>query len=128
MEDAQHFRKLVSAIKPKVIICLGKMTYECVIDALQSDTEQKFRIHSLREYCDKIDDGKNYVDFTQSQLRVYGMVHCGAAGVNINRKRGSKTPNDKSGFDLMVQDWKAILDYLKDKKISLNYNPMKYVN
>lgn len=122
MEDAQHFRELVSAIKPKVIICLGKMTYECVINALQPDTEQKFRIHSLREYCDKIDSGTNYVDFVQSQIRVYGMAHCGAAGVNINRKRGSKTSKDKSGLDLMIQDWKSILDYLKDKKISLNFH------
>lgn len=100
----------------------GKMTYECVINSLQPDTEQKFRIHSLREYCDKIDAGTNYVDFAQSQIRVYGMVHCGATGVNINRKRGSKTPKDKSGLDLMEQDWKSILDYLKDKKISLNFH------
>lgn len=122
MEDAQNFRELVSAIKPKVIICLGKMTYECVIDALQPEAEQKFRIHSLREYCDKIDDGKNYVDFAQSQIRVYGMVHCGAAGVNINRKRGSKTPKDKSGLELMTQDWKAVLGYLKSKNINLNFH------
>lgn len=123
MQDAKYFEELVSVIKPQVIICLGMLTYECVVDSLKQ--KEKLRIKSLRDYCDKIDDGTNYVDIPEKEVRVYGMIHCGASGVNINRKQGSKTPKEMSGLDLMKQDWKNVLEYLKDNKIDLNFEPMK---
>ena len=120
MRDAASFSALVDATRPKVIICLGMLTYECVIDALRPG--EKCRIGKITDYCDLIDNHKNYTDI--AGVRVFGMVHCGASGVNVIRKKGTRTDKNKKGIELMIQDWKEIKKYLEDKDIFLNLKPV----
>ena len=107
MRDAKNFVALVSIVKPKVIICLGKLTYECVINALK--LKKNFRVGNIADFCKLIDSRKNFTDV--NGMRIFGMIHCGALGVNINRKKGVRTYN-KSGIELMKDDWQAVQDYL----------------
>ena len=74
------------------------------------------------DYCDLIDNHKNYTDI--AGVRVFGMVHCGASGVNVNRKKGTRTDKNKKGIELMIQDWEEIKKYLEDKDIFLNLKPV----
>lgn len=121
MRDAMNFVDLIAAIQPKVIICLGKLTYECVIDALKPDG--KCRIGKISDYCNLIDNGNNFTDI--ADVRVFGMVHCGASGINVNRKKGLKTDKSKTGLELMLQDWQAVKSYLESKNVSLNLDPVE---
>ena len=120
MRDAKNFVGLVDAINPSVIICLGKLTYECVIDALKP--EGKCRVGKISDYCNLIDNGENYTDI--ADIRVFGMVHCGASGINVNRKKGSKTDKSITGLELMLKDWQVVKNYLESKNEPLNTCPM----
>lgn len=78
MNDSEYFRRLVACLNPKIIICLGKDTYECVIRSL-------FNINlnmSSGEYMEMLNDKNNITEssFNGSNLVVFGMGHCGAIG------------------------------------------------
>lgn len=119
MRDKDNFKELVADINPKIIICLGKLTYECVVEAL--DPTKKIRIKNISEYCDLIEEGKNITEI--GDIGIFGMVHCGATGVNINRKKGSKADKDKRGIELMIDDWEKVSNYIREKSIELDTNP-----
>lgn len=72
LADKRLFDNLVSAIKPKIIICLGQLTYEVV-------TGQK-----TKDFKDQLANGIPFVSlFPQIEsTKVYGVAHCGALGTN----------------------------------------------
>lgn len=111
IREAKNFVDLVSAINPLVIICLGKLTYECVIDALKP--EGKCRVGKISDFCNLIDDGENYMDI--ADIRVFGIVHCGASGINMNRKKGLKMNKNITGLELMLKDWQAAKTISKER-------------
>lgn len=71
-QDKEHFDKLVLAIKPKIIICLGKITYEMV-----SGEVTKGFVKALKE-------GNPFkASFPlDSSIPVYGVAHCGTRGLS----------------------------------------------
>lgn len=86
-EDAELFDDLVKAIKPKIIICLGKDTYEAV-------SNQK-----AKGFVEQLKTGKPFVCpyYGMKDIKVYGVAHCGSYG-----------SNNVGGMKNMIKAWKAI--------------------
>ena len=95
LKDKELFDDLVAAIKPKIIICLGKITYEAV-----SGEKAKGFVSKLREgkpfkslYHLKLQNGTSY------KIPVYGVAHCGARGLS-----------NVGGIEKMEDAWKCIAE------------------
>ncbi|MBR6150213.1 MAG: hypothetical protein IKQ25_02935 [Lachnospiraceae bacterium] len=69
-EDKEFFDELVLAIQPKIIICLGKLTYEMVSGQITKD------------FCKRLQEGKPFkAPFPlKRDIMVYGVAHCGSRG------------------------------------------------
>ena len=111
-DDAPYFRRLSEIIGPKIIICLGKNTFEGVIYAL---TGQMKRVKGFNRF---LDSGANFRDIlldSGQSVRVYAVAHCGTIGT-MNRNRGKKNPDGTSlssrELRIQKQDWKRIKDEL----------------
>lgn len=92
-QDEKLFNDLVSAVRPKIIICLGKLTYEMV-----SSTAAKGFIKQLKE-------GEPFkASFPMNNaITVYGVAHPGARGLS-----------NVGGRDNMFKAWKQIAsEYIK---------------
>lgn len=115
MRNAAYFKKLVKCLNPQIIICLGKDTYECVLKTLFEKSQNL----SFKEYVVLLNKGENRTEeiFNGNKIIVYGMGHCGAMGVNINRKKfvAEDYPElaVKTGMELMKEDWSRISSDVK---------------
>ena len=113
-DDTPYFKRLAEIVEPKIIICLGKNTYEGVIYAL---TGRMPRIKGFNRF---LDSGENYQDVPLGSghtVRVYAVAHCGTIGT-MNRNRGKKKQDGTrlSSLDLSMQeqDWTNIHLYMKE--------------
>ena len=86
-EDQELFNDLVDSIRPKVIICLGKMVFEAV-----SET-------TTPGFLKQVKRGQPFVssDPRYYPRPVYGVPHCGARGVS-----------NVGGKDTMIRIWRQI--------------------
>ena len=110
-DDAPYFKRLAEIIGPKVILCLGKSTYEGVVYALTG------RMQHIKGFNRFLDSGKNDQDVSLNSgqpVRVYAVAHCGTIGT-MNRNRGKMAPDGSSlsSRDLIIQkqDWDRINKY-----------------
>ncbi len=90
--DEELFNDLVVAVKPKIIICLGKITYEMVSGKV------------VKGFVKKLKEGEPFrATFPHdNSIPVYGVAHCGSRGLsNVN------------GIESMKKVW---------EKIALEYN------
>lgn len=80
--DKEYFEELVSILNPKIIICLGQITYEVVTGQVTHDFVKHLQLGKPFETIYKGTD-----------IEVYGVAHCGARGYsNIGGKKiASKT-------------------------------------
>ena len=81
-EDKELFDDLVTAIKPKIIICLGKLTYEAATDT------------KVENYVQTLKSGYPLQTLYQGIL-TYGVPHCGSLG-----------QRNVGGFDNMKRIWR----------------------
>ena len=95
-EDKPFFDDLVLAINPKIIICLGKLTYEMVSGEHAGD------------FVRRLQSGDPFkASFPlKTDITVYGVAHCGARG-----------RNNVGGEDKMKLAWDKIATEYKDKYI-----------
>ena len=95
-EDKLFFDMLVLAIKPKIIICLGKLTYEMVSG------------EHARNFVKRLQNGEPFkASFPlKTNISVYGVAHCGARG-----------RNNVGGEKQMKMAWEQIAKEYKDKCI-----------
>lgn len=91
-EDSELFDDLVIAIKPKIIICLGKLTYEVV-----SGQKAAGFIDQLRKGIPFESPYSGDTDIT-----VYGVAHCGSLGAN-----------NVGGMQNMEKAWKVIAKHFQ---------------
>lgn len=84
LEDKEFFDDLVEAISPKMIICLGRITYEAV-----TGTNAENSTNVLKE--------GNPIKADVHGIPAYGVPHCGSLGAR-----------NVGGFDNMVRVWKNI--------------------
>lgn len=69
LEDREYFEELVSIIKPRVIICLGKLVYEAVTG------------ENVKGFVEQLSKGKPLMSM-YGDIKVFGVPHCGARGIN----------------------------------------------
>ena len=72
-QDEEFFKQLVAAICPKIIICLGKITYEVVSGKVANDFTIRLR-NGIPLKSDMRIDGNTLIP-------VYGVAPCGSWGV-----------------------------------------------
>lgn len=94
LRDKGLFDKLVLSIKPKIIICLGKITFEAVSGTRATD------------FIKTLQNGKPYKAYFQgdNSIPVYGVAHSGAWG-----KR------NVGGMENMKKNWRIIAEEYREK-------------
>ena len=102
--DKGHFKELADIIAPKVILCLGRATFEGVISAF----DVTIPAH-IKDYNSFIESAGNPVAVTLKNgetAYLFALAHCGAMGT-LNR-------NGKKSTDLgkQLDDWRRIKAYL----------------
>ena len=107
-KDSKYFRELVNIIEPKVVLCLGRSTYEAVIQVL--DPQKKLRIGRYNAFIESGDNPRTVLLESGKEAAVFALAHCGAVGT-MNRNRGYE---HAKGLDLQKKDWERIRDYLMD--------------
>lgn len=101
--DADIFISLCEILEPENILCLGKITFQCVYESLTNG-----------EVCnlDNFDGGYNKFIVNHSNItakcgnrntKIYPLAHCGNIGT-MNRNRGS----GKTGLENQIEDWHKI--------------------
>lgn len=81
LEDREYFEELVSIIKPKIIICLGKLVYEAVSG------------EKVKDFVRQLSTGTPLVSM-HGDIKVFGVPHCGARGAN-----------NVGGYEVMSKIW-----------------------
>lgn len=101
------YPKLLEILKPKVIICLGRHTYDCFLNVMKTkDTRNRSNFYQfLEENC------KN--PFKVKDIPVFAVAHCGAMGT-LNRNRAKCRENEKvtMSLDFQIDDWSYIKQYI----------------
>ena len=106
-KDLPFFFRLVNILQPRVILCLGKDTYEGVLRAFGKDSpikNDKYYQFIEKRIVSKIDIGYN-----RSAL-VFPLAHCGSFGT-MNRN----ATDGRNSADLTAQksDWRFVMEYLQ---------------
>ena len=97
-KDSDLFDMLVNAINPTIIICLGKITYEVVVNKVTHDFVKQLQ-------KGKPFEGMYHLSYRNRDVPVYGVAHCGARGF-------SNIGDDKAILD----SWKYIANEYKKMK------------
>lgn len=104
--DQSFFCRLVDILQPKVILCLGRSTFEGVMKSLKIDY-QKYKSFNAR-----ITAGAVQSQYGSLSLTIFPLSHCGSMGT-MNRNRYCKDPQHSSDpLWLQKKDWALIKDAL----------------
>lgn len=105
--EKNAYPKLLEILKPKVIVCLGKHTYDSFLQVMETeDTRKRSNFNQfIEENC------KN--PFKVKDIPVFAVAHCGAMGT-LNRNRTKSRENRKmtTDLDIQIKDWSYIKQYL----------------
>ena len=106
-QDMAYFGELMEILSPKVILCLGRATFEAVLKALS--IRSAVRIGNYNQF---ITSDRNPVTISQDgsdTIHIFALAHCGALGTfNRNRSKGRL----KDPLEIQRADWKRIIPYL----------------
>ena len=102
--DKGYFRELANIIEPKVILCLGRSTFEGVLSAF--DIPLPTRIKNFNSFIEGTNNPVSVPLENGGTAYVFALAHCGAMGT-LNR-------NSKKCADLgkQLEDWRRIKPYL----------------
>ena len=102
--DSAFFPRLVEIIEPKVILCLGKSTYQAVMKAMGQKLPK-----GVARYNTFLESGSNPHEITLNngkKTNIFALAHCGSFGT-MNRNRGSASSiHDR--LELQMRDWAQI--------------------
>lgn len=102
--DKGYFQELANIIAPKVILCLGRSTFEGVLSAFNVSLPSR-----IKDYNSFIESSSNPVTVTLENgitTYVFALAHCGAMGtLNRNRKKNANLDNQ-------LADWRKVNSYL----------------
>lgn len=101
-DNRDFFRQLAEIIEPEVVLCLGRTTFQAVMQALEP--QKKLRIGRYNTFLTSAENPRTVRLSTGKTLRVYALAHCGAIGT-MNRNRGTA---GAAGLTLQIEDWKRI--------------------
>ena len=102
--DAGYFRELTDIICPKVILCLGRATFEGVLLALGAS--QTARIKDYNAFIESLGNPVAVTLKDGKTAYVFALAHCGAMGT-LNRNGKKSTDLEKQ-----LEDWRKIKAYL----------------
>ena len=105
--DKDFFRELVGIIEPKIVLCLGRATFEGVL--LSLNIKLKPRIGKFNDF---IESDRNPVAAplnNSNVVHIFALAHCGALGT-LNRNRGKGEMDDI--LEVQKRDWKRVIPYL----------------
>ena len=112
--DKGYFHELANIIEPKVILCLGRSTFEGVLSAFDTKLDSP-----IKDYNDFIESEHNPVPVTLANgdtAHVFALAHCGAMGtLNRNRKKSTDLTNQ-------IKDWRKIIPYIRKENIGMFQN------
>ncbi len=116
--NTKHISGLLEIIKPDVVICLGKKTYEVLIRQYSKElyankqTQKNISGTEKTEFNLRLDNGNNYQDILcdGKEIRVYAVAHPSPLGM-ANRGRNE----EKDGRILQHSDWCRIGKWLENK-------------
>lgn len=100
------FKKLVSIIQPKVILCLGKSVFDAVLR-----TGAPSQLPESKYYNKIIEEGSVEVIFSGVKTQVFPLAHCGTYGT-MNRNARKGIPKERM-LDLQKQDWRRVSEQLR---------------
>ena len=95
---------MTDIIEPKVILCLGRSTFEGVISAF--DVQLSTRIKDFNSFIEGPDNPVVVSLENGNTSYVFALAHCGAMGT-LNRN-GKKNAD----LDKQLDDWRKIKPYL----------------
>ena len=109
--DAPFFSRLVDIIEPKVVICLGKDTFENVQYAC---TGKREHIKSFNAFIESKYNPVTLPLLSGKTTTAFAVAHCGTIGT-MNRNRSSRNEDSLSSHNLdrQIEDWTRIKPYLK---------------
>ena len=96
LEDKEFFDKLVVAIKPKIIICLGKLTYEVASGQIAKDFTKKLR--DGLPFKHEASFGKNLT------VPVYGVAHC----VSWGTRNAGKIEKMRVVWEKIAEEYRSL--------------------
>ena len=102
MNDAVEFKKLCDILEPENILCLGKLTFVCVYEALTGKKYKNIR----NNYNQFIANHENIkARCGEVEARIYPLAHCGGMGTANRNRRLSKKIDP---LYYQKQDWERI--------------------
>lgn len=119
-EGEKHISGLLEIIKPDVVICLGKKTYEVLVQqydkALYDDIKYGTAELAKSDFFKRLDQKSNFmtIQIEGKEIRIYGVAHPGPQGI-ANRYSKSKKEDKKDGKSLQREDWQNIRNWLQSK-------------
>ena len=119
-DKVKHISGLLQIVKPDVVICLGKKTYEVVAQqynkALYDDIKNGTAELPKTDFFQRLDKQCNYmtIQIEGKEIRIYGVAHPGPQGI-ANRYSKSKKEDKKDGKSLQREDWQNIRNWLQSK-------------
>lgn len=85
-KDGIHFRDLCEILEPKRIICLGKLTFECAYESLNTGLAKNI-INYNGSYNDFLEGQDGFpAKLIGDETRIYPVSHCGSIGT-LNRNK-----------------------------------------
>lgn len=110
LADAPYFSRLVNIIEPKVVVCLGKDTFEGVQYACTGEWQHTGRFNAF------IESPQNPAILpllSGKTVAAFAVAHCGKIGT-LNRNRIGRLGSYASSQSLyrQIEDWKKIKGFL----------------
>ena len=101
-KDKDYFICLFNILKPKRVICLGKLTFQCVYEALTGKKATKLSGFK-DDYNDFLNNQNGFpVEYTDSMI--FPVAHCGAMGT-MNRNKILVGDKRDDPLFLQKKDW-----------------------
>ena len=108
--DAPFFARLVNIIEPKVVICLGKDTFEYVRYAC---TGRMKRVKCFNRFIESSENPVTIPLESGKTMTVFAEAHCGTIGtMNRNRTKKDGKLTSSHSLERLKEDWKRIIPYL----------------
>lgn len=105
--EKNAYPRLLKILKPSVIVCLGKNTYDSFLEVMGKEDTR------IRKDFNKFIEKNCKHPFMVKGIPVFAVAHCGAMGtLNRNRSKCKKNEKVTASLDVQIEDWSFINQYL----------------
>lgn len=105
--ERDAYPELLRILKPSVIVCLGKHTYDAFLEIMSAEDSRN------RTDFNKFIDKNCKKPFRVNGIPVFAVAHCGAMGtLNRNRSKCKKHEKVTASLNVQIEDWSYMKKYL----------------